>query len=537
MSLVEYEDSDTEATRTSATSVTSVTNLKERFHIELAPEVRGPRLEAQYYEAPHVTELTYNPTYEAIWAPVEGPTLPYSKGTLETIPKNSPTGYVEEYAMSDFHFDHQFHNFNTLSQLSNLNPNRTEGESGAKRKGAMLFSDPKDSSFMGPWAPPPVSAEERSIPYQELPMDVLAREERELNKEKDQDQNKKKRRDMDMVETKSIFHGKSLHDYQGRTYIDAPSELKTGPHECFIPKKLIHTWVGHTKGVSAIRFFPRSGHLLLSAGLDSKVKLWDVYNDRQCLRTFKGHQKAVRDICFSNDGRRFLSCGYDRYLRLWDTETGECLGSFTNGRIPYCVKFNPDDNRQHEFLVGGSDKKIIQWDVRKNSIVQEYDQHLGAVNTITFIDDNRRFVTSSDDKSIRIWEYGIPVVIKYISEPHMHSMPSIAVHPNGNWFVGQSLDNQLLVYSTRERFKLNKKKRFLGHLVAGFACQLNFAPDGRFIMSGDADGKLWFWDWKSTKVYRTLRCHNGVCIGCEWHPIEASRVATCGWDGAIHYWD
>jgi len=182
-------------------------------------------------------------------------------------------------------------------------------------------------------------------------------------------------------------------------------------------------------------------------------------------------------------------------------------------------------------------KKIIQWDIRQNQIVQEYDQHLGAVNTITFIDDNRRFVTSSDDKSIRIWEYGIPVVIKYISEPHMHSMPSIAVHPNGNWFVGQSLDNQLLVYSTRERFKLNKKKRFLGHLVAGFACQVNFAPDGRFIMSGDSDGKLWFWDWKSTKVYRTLRCHNGVCIGCEWHPIEPSRVATCGWDGAIHYWD
>ena len=36
--------------------------------------------------------------------------------------------------------------------------------------------------------------------------------------------------------------------------------------------------------------------------------------------------------------------------------------------------------------------------------------HQAAVNSITFIDEGRRFVSSSDDKSLRLWEYGIPVV-------------------------------------------------------------------------------------------------------------------------------
>lgn len=339
------------------------------------------------------------------------------------------------------------------------------------------------------------------------------------------------------IADKTTFHGKEERDYQGRSWIDPPKDAKATNDHCYIPKRWVHTWSGHTKGVSAIRFFPKYGHLLLSASMDTKVKIWDVFNSGKCMRTYMGHSKAVRDISFSNDGSRFLSAGYDRNIKLWDTETGKVISTFSTGKIPYVVKLHPDEDKQNVLLAGMSDKKIVQWDMNSGEITQEYDQHLGAVNTITFVDNNRRFVTSSDDKSLRVWEFGIPVVIKYISEPHMHSMPSISLHPNTNWLAAQSLDNQILIYSTRERFQLNKKKRFAGHIAAGYACQVNFSPDGRFVMSGDGEGRCWFWDWKTCKVFRTLKCHDSVCIGCEWHPLEQSKVATCGWDGMIKYWD
>ena len=71
-------------------------------------------------------------------------------------------------------------------------------------------------------------------------------------------------------------------------------------------------------------------------------------------------------------------------------------------------------------------------------------------------------VTTSDDKSLRVWEWDIPVDIKYIADPSMHSMPSVALHPNEKWLCCQSMDNQIVTFSCGDRFKPNRKKVFKG---------------------------------------------------------------------------
>lgn len=261
-----------------------------------------------------------------------------------------------------------------------------------------------------------------------------------------------------------------------------------------------------------------------------------VYYSRRCIRTYLGHSASVRDICFSNDGTQFLTASYDKNLKLWDTETGNMIGEYTNHKIPYCVKFNPDLDKQNLFVAGFSDKKILCWDIRANEITQEYDRHLGAVNTITFVDNNRRFVTTSDDKSMRVWEWNIPVDWKYIAAPDMYAIPAVTLSPNGKWLGCQSMDNSITIFNTN-RFGLSRKKSFKGHLVAGYACEVTFSPDGSYVASGDANGNLYIWDWKTCKQYSKQTAHSNVCIGCVWHPLETSKLITCSWDGMIKLWD
>ncbi|RCI15375.1 hypothetical protein L249_7077 [Ophiocordyceps polyrhachis-furcata BCC 54312] len=342
----------------------------------------------------------------------------------------------------------------------------------------------------------------------------------------------------------TIFHGSEKHDYQGRTYMHVPQDLgidlrkEPGATTNYIPKKQIFSWKDHSMAVTALRFLPGSGHLLLSASSDATIKIRDVYHDRELLRTYHGHSKAVSDICFNSTGTQFLSSAYDRMIKLWDTETGSCINKFTTGKTPHVIKFNPAPEHASEFVAGMSDKKIVQWDTRTpGHIMQEYDHHLAAINTITFVDQNRRFITTSDDKSLRAWDYNIPVPIKYIAEPDMYPMTNAALHPSGKCVAYQSSDNQILVYGANDKFRQNRKKSYRGHNNAGLAIDLDCSPDGQFLASGDSGGYVCFWDWKTCKMYHKMKAGSQAITCVKWHPQETSKVVTAGLEGEIRYWD
>ncbi|KAG7452313.1 pre-mRNA splicing factor [Guyanagaster necrorhizus] len=545
---------------------------------QAAPHVlsEDPLHQTSLITRPTDTQMNVNIPFNDMTLPIQGPDNPFGDRN-RFINQNALAGHVEEQSMTEHafrsqHLTHsilgysanpsidpnapallgsidkaQANGFATIDSLRTSKSQRNELKRKRKQKGDLEIVE-GDGAYVGPWADwEGEEPESTFLAGVEAPEDGKGEPEEGEEEEKEEEEEPTK---IKKVKNKrgghgqeySVFHGKSMTDYQGRTYMspplaDAPQlTAEAGSQDCFIPKVCVHTFTGHNQGVSVLRLFPQTGHMFLSGSMDTKIKLWDLYTTQNCLRTFHGHTKHVKDVSFSNDGRRFLSCSYDRQMKLWDTETGQCIKRFSNGKIPYVVKFHPDEDKQNIFLAGMSDKKIIQYDINSGEITQEYDQHLGPVNTITFVDENRRFVTTSDDKTIRAWDFDIPVVIKYIAEPHMHSMPAVTLHPSNKYFAAQSLDNQILIYST-DNFRQNRKKRFAGHSVAGYACQVGFSPDGKWISSGDGEGNVVFWDWKTGRIKSRLKAHNKVVITHEWLPHETSKVLTGSWDGNIKLWD
>ncbi len=58
------------------------------------------------------------------------------------------------------------------------------------------------------------------------------------------------------------------------------------------------------------------GRRLLTGGDDKTIRLWDVATGKE-LHKFQGHTETVTCLAFSSDGHRAISGSLDRTVRLW----------------------------------------------------------------------------------------------------------------------------------------------------------------------------------------------------------------------------
>ncbi|KAL0357930.1 UNVERIFIED_CONTAM: Pre-processing factor 17 [Sesamum calycinum] len=291
--------------------------------------------------------VSFNPTYDQLWAPIVGPLIRTRKMALLRVSAITNLGFKKHDGISVYNIPQHEQKKRKLEKKKEM---LEENEGGDQVDEAEVQNPATDTWLMknrkSPWAG-----------KKEWVQGELTEEQKKYAEEHAKKKGEKEGGEREKGEAhvdKTTFHGKEERDYQGRSWIAPPKDAKASNDHCYIPKRLVHTWSGHTKGVSAIRFFPKHGHLILSAGMDTKVKIWDVFNSGKCMRTYMGHSKAVRDIWFSNDGTKFLSAGYDKNIKYWDTETGQVISTFSTGKIPYVVRLNPDEDKQNEMVREGA---------------------------------------------------------------------------------------------------------------------------------------------------------------------------------------
>ena len=102
-------------------------------------------------------------------------------------------------------------------------------------------------------------------------------------------------------------------------------------------------------------FLP-DGRRTVSSGGDRTIRLWDIESGQE-IHCFRGHTNGVNCVAVSPDGHRLLSSSWDGHeLRLWDVASGKSVHRINWGNVaPNRGSFTPDGRHA---VCGGTDGVI-----------------------------------------------------------------------------------------------------------------------------------------------------------------------------------
>ncbi|KAL7927983.1 WD40-repeat-containing domain protein [Trichoderma austrokoningii] len=156
-----------------------------------------------------------------------------------------------------------------------------------------------------------------------------------------------------------------------------------------------HVLSGHDRQIKSICFSP-DGKSLVSTSSDETVIVWDIATGTP-RRRFKDHSDWVRFAVFSPDSKRVASASDDATVRVWSCEeNSEAQVLYGHEDYVKAVSFSPDGKL---LVSGGDDSKMIIWDCTSQNIEIKFEveDHSSGVTHLMFSQESSKIVSRSAD--------------------------------------------------------------------------------------------------------------------------------------------
>ncbi|KAM0348445.1 hypothetical protein ACHAP4_010960 [Fusarium culmorum] len=283
---------------------------------------------------------------------------------------------------------------------------------------------------------------------------------------------------------------------------------------------------GHSCCVISV-MFSHDSTKLASASWDKTVRIWNAETG-DCERVLEGHSDSVRSAVFSHDSTKLASASDDKTVRIWNAETGDCERVLEgHSKQVWSVMFSHDSTR----LASASlDKTIRIWNAETGDCERVLEDHSGPIGPVVFSHDSTKLASASGVKTIRIWnaETGD---CERVLEGHSNYVCSVMFSHDSTRLASASLDKTIRIW--------NAETGDCERVLEGYSDSVRsvvFSHDSTRLASASDDKTVRIWNAETGDCERVLEGHsNYVCSVVFSH--DSKKVASASLDKTVRMWN
>jgi WD40 repeat protein len=340
--------------------------------------------------------------------------------------------------------------------------------------------------------------------------------------------------------------------------------------------KLERVLQGHLQGVVSVAIRP-DGAQLASGCQDGSIRLWPL-NKADEHRASSEAKDNLWAVAYSHDGQTTASAGADRTVRVYNAITGKLNKELSGhqGAVTSLVYLGSD-----RIVSGSGDKLLKIWTIAAGT-AQNCEGHTSAVLSVAATD--KLIVSGSADRTARgwgldgkaIWTWASKSAICAVAirqdgkkvalgcadgtlvilatngdqEPkpiasviaHTGGVSCVGFHPEMDRLVTAGGDGLVKIFTVPEDGNPTEVSKFeppIKSTIGGGNPPITtvaYSNDGKFIISGGAEGIIRIWDVNTLAEARSLRGHIGWVTSAVFSP-DGRQVISCAVDKTMRQFE
>jgi WD40 repeat protein len=270
--------------------------------------------------------------------------------------------------------------------------------------------------------------------------------------------------------------------------------------------------------------FSDDGRRVATAGADRKAAVWDTRTGRRV--AVVAHRRDVNTVEFSPDGRQLLTASRDGTARTWDSSTGRPLRVFaTKSPEAWAATYGEGGRR----IMTVTRRSAQVWDAASGAQISQLENVGNFQGTIRMSLDGRRVITSGGRTGDAwLWDAGTGRRIATLRGDGRDPLAFSLFSADGRRVATLYDSGAVRVWDGDRRIAR------IGSLAGSFY-DADLSRDGRRLLRVDADGVVEVWDVASQG--RVARLPNGSTVSTAQFDRTGEYVVTGGDDGVARVWN